>query len=79
MRAKTYKCDDCGAEAEFTSYKLARTVGKWAVSKDYKNCYCPDCAPDHRKGGANNPKKKQPKATPEGQPAKGFVQVKIEI
>lgn len=52
MRAKTYKCEDCGTSAEFSSYKKARKAG-WAVAKDYKNCYCPACAPDHRRGGAN--------------------------
>lgn len=53
MRAKTYKCDDCGTCGEFSSYVLARAAG-WAVSKDYKNCYCPACAPNHRRGNAAN-------------------------
>lgn len=51
MRAKTYKCDDCGADDAFTSYVKARSAG-WAISKDYKHCYCPKCAPAHRFGAA---------------------------
>lgn len=56
MRAKTYKCDDCGRTDEFSSYKKAR-VANWAVSKDYAKCYCPNCAPSHRLGGANKQQK----------------------
>lgn len=52
MIAKKYLCDDCGAVSEFTSYVKARAA-HWAVSKDYEKCYCPTCAPEHRKGGAN--------------------------
>lgn len=52
MRAKPYICDDCGKRAEFSSYVKARLAG-WAVAKDYVKCYCPTCAPAHRKGGAN--------------------------
>lgn len=51
MIAKNYICDDCGQEARFSGYQQARRAG-WAVSKDYKNCYCPRCAPSHRKGKA---------------------------
>lgn len=51
MRAKLYICDDCGREDEFTSYIKARNAG-WAVAKDYSRCYCPSCAPEHRRGGA---------------------------
>ncbi len=75
MRAKIYKCDDCPKCEEFTSYVKARAAG-WAVSKDYKHVYCPEHAPDHRRGGANNPKRKQ--AKPQGQLLKGWVQVSIE-
>ena len=39
-----FKCDSCGNEA---SFKLDnnRDVRKhgWAISKDYKKCYCPNC------------------------------------
>lgn len=52
MRAKTYTCDDCGACGEFASYLKARAAN-WAISRDYKSCYCPECAPVHRLGGAN--------------------------
>lgn len=52
MIAKKYTCDDCHTTANFTSYIKARAAG-WAISKDYKYCYCPECAPPHRLGGAN--------------------------
>lgn len=47
-----YICDDCREQAAFRSYKKARAAG-WALAADYKNCYCPKCAPPHRLGGAN--------------------------
>ncbi len=50
--AKPYICDDCGKRDEFVNYVKARAAG-WAISRDYKNCYCPECAPVHRLGGAN--------------------------
>lgn len=55
MRGKIYVCDDCGAQDKFTSYVKARAA-KWAVSKDYEKCYCPTCAPNHRRGGASVPR-----------------------
>lgn len=64
MRGRPYKCDDCGRTDEFTSYKKARAAD-WAVSKDYLKCYCPSCAPAHRRGGANT-NKKQDAELPEG-------------
>ena len=48
---KKYICCDCGREDVFGGYRQARAAG-WAISKDYKNCYCPNCAPDHRRGQA---------------------------
>lgn len=51
MRGNLYKCDDCGRQTEFTSYIKARASG-WAISKDYKKCYCPSCAPGRRRGAA---------------------------
>lgn len=48
-----YYCDDCPATAHFSSYSKARKAG-WAVSRDYKKCYCPNCAPEHRRGAATN-------------------------
>ncbi|MDE6505619.1 MAG: hypothetical protein K2L42_07110 [Clostridia bacterium] len=56
MRAKIYTCDDCGARGEFTSYVKARAAW-WAVAKDYEKCYCPNCAPNHRHGGAASTRK----------------------
>lgn len=67
MRARLYICDDCVREDEFTSYVKARSAD-WAISKDYKKCYCPNCAPDHRLGAANNA----------GDFPKGWEQLKIE-
>ena len=52
MRPKTYTCADCGIKGEFITYVDARKAD-WALSKDYKTCYCPECAPPHRLGGAN--------------------------
>ncbi len=46
-----YICDDCHNQSVFKSYKKARAAS-WALCKDYKTCYCPDCATAHRLGGA---------------------------
>lgn len=70
-RSKLYICDDCGREDEFTSYIKARKAS-WAVAKDYSKCYCPNCAPDHRRGGANS--KKELSELPQG-----WQQLKLEI
>ncbi|MDE7181505.1 MAG: hypothetical protein K2O41_00550 [Clostridia bacterium] len=67
-----YTCDDCHETAVFRSYKKARAAG-WAISKDYKNCYCPECAPAHRLGGANGKR-----TTPRQWLPEGFEQLKIE-
>jgi len=72
MRAKLYICDDCGREDEFTSYVKARAAC-WAVAKDYSKCYCPSCAPEHRKGGANGKA-----AKPRPRPPRGLQQLKID-
>ncbi len=73
MIAKKYVCDDCGASEEFTSYVKARAA-HWAVSKDYEKCYCPACAPEHRKGGANG------KRTPRRHKLHtGFEQIQFNI
>lgn len=47
-----FQCDDCSQTAEYFSVKSAREHG-WAVAKNYKNCYCPKCAPSHRNTGRN--------------------------
>ncbi len=68
---KKYVCDDCTRMDEFSSYIKARAAG-WAVAKDYSKCYCPSCAPDHRRGGANS--KKELSELP-----KDWQQLKLEI
>lgn len=37
-------CDNCGRKAEFTlaNNRNVRKYG-WAISKDYRSCYCPNC------------------------------------
>ncbi len=74
---KTYICDDCKTSAEFSSYLKARAA-LWAISKDYKNCYCPECAPAHRLGGANG-KRNTKHAKPTFHLPKGFEQLKMDI
>ena len=69
MREKLYKCDDCGRKDEFTSYVKARAADS-PISKYYKKCYCPNCAPNHRLGAANN-------ANTGGLP-QGWEQLKID-
>lgn len=56
-KLKLYICDDCGRNAEFSGYVKARAAD-WAVAKDYSKCYCPDCAPRHRRGRASTKKKR---------------------
>ena len=70
-----YACDDCNeAFAVFRSDEKARAAG-WAVARDNVTCWCPECAPAHRLGGANG------KRTPSKrwQLPKGYEQLKIEI
>lgn len=52
-----YCCDDCNASDTFASKDKARNGG-WAIARDNKNCYCPNCAPLHRFGGANGKRTK---------------------
>lgn len=68
-----YTCDDCGIKAVFKSYKKARAAG-WALSGNYKNCYCPECAPPHRLGGANGKSVPPKHWLPDG-----FEQIKLDI
>ena len=72
MKKKLYTCDDCGAQAEFTSYLKAREAC-WAISRDYQSCYCAECAPIHRLGGANGKRTNSQQWLPEG-----FEQLKID-
>lgn len=67
-----YICDDCGAVGEFSSYIEARAAD-WAISRDYKTCYCPECAPPHRLGGANGKTTAPAKWQPE------YVQLEIKV
>lgn len=43
-KTNVFKCDSCGFMAEFSLLEN-REVRKhgWAISKDYKKCYCPGC------------------------------------
>ena len=54
-----FQCDDCNQTAEYFSVKSARKHG-WAVAKNYKNCYCPKCAPSHRNTGRNGVRRCKP-------------------
>ena len=48
-----YQCDDCNTVFSTFDYYDLRDVRKlgWAISKDYKKCYCPACAPKRRNVG----------------------------
>lgn len=70
---KKYVCDDCARTGEFSSYIKARASG-WAVAKDYSKCYCPNCAPEHRRGGANGKSAKPKQWLPNG-----CEQIKLDI
>lgn len=49
---RTYICDGCKkAVAKFKNYDAARNAG-WAISWERTLCYCPKCAPKHRRGEA---------------------------
>ncbi|MDE7182597.1 MAG: hypothetical protein K2O41_06190 [Clostridia bacterium] len=70
-----YACDDCKeAFAVFRSDEKARAAG-WGIKRGGVICWCPECAPAHRLGGANG------KRTPSKrwQLPKGYEQLKIEI
>lgn len=74
MKATLYTCDDCGTQDTFSSYLKARAAS-WAISKDYKRCYCPECAPAHRLGGANG----KTKPAHKWQPPQGYEQLKLDV
>lgn len=58
----TFVCADCGASLKISPEKdgdtltkdeaiaYARKVG-WAIGRDRKTCYCPNCAPHRRHVG----------------------------
>ncbi len=60
-----YCCDECETVATFASKEKAR-AGGWAIARDNKICYCPDCAPFHRLGGANGKRTAPRRWLPEG-------------
>lgn len=48
-----FSCDECGRLEEFSglsNFREVRLFG-WAISKTYKKCYCPNCAPEKRNVG----------------------------
>lgn len=73
-----YECDDCGETATFSSRDKARKKGGWAVGRNNKNCYCPECAPAHRLGGANG-KRTSSRASRQQWLPKGFEQLSIDV
>ena len=73
-----YTCDDCKEKhAVFRSDEKARKAG-WAVARDNVTCWCPECAPVHRLGGANG-KRTVRASTRRGWLPNGFEQLKIEV
>lgn len=67
---KTYTCKDCKVTGEFTGYRQARREN-WAINKSYTKCYCPNCAPRHRRGKAADKNGEPP------QLSKGWEQLEI--
>ena len=67
-----YYCDDCNAYAVFRSDEKARKAG-WAVARGGVTCWCPECAPAHRLGGANGKNTAPAKWHPD------FEQLKINV
>ena len=47
---RIFICEDCRNSGQFKSLLAAKTAG-WGISRDYRRCYCPDCAPRHRHTG----------------------------
>ena len=70
---RDYECDDCKVKTRFKSYDAARDAG-WSVGYFRDGCYCPKCAPRHRRGAA---KKKTEKTLPAFLP-KNVVQISID-
>ena len=72
-----YACDDCRENtAVFKSYKKARE-SNWALARDGVTCWCPECAPAHRLGGANS--KKRTNNNVQQWLPEGLEQLKIEV
>jgi hypothetical protein len=68
-----YTCDDCHESAVFRSDEKARKAG-WGIKRDNVTCWCPECAPAHRLGGANGKRITRRHILP-----KGYEQLKIEV
>ena len=47
---RNYICEDCRTIEQFKSI-LAAKAASWGISRDYRRCYCPHCAPRHRHTG----------------------------
>lgn len=52
---RLYVCDDCRSVEKFNSLLAAKSAG-WGISRDYRRCYCPECAPRHRHTGRFGPR-----------------------
>lgn len=56
VRTILFSCDDPDCKVghfsleNFATIDLARKAG-WAISRDRRYCYCPNCAPKHRNVG----------------------------
>ena len=48
-----FTCDHCKKQVHYRDMHSAKDIRKygWALSKDYKKCYCPTCAPKFRNVG----------------------------
>ena len=69
-----YFCDDCKtARAVFRSDEKARAAG-WGIKRDNVTCWCPECAPAHRLGGANGKRTPRRRTLPTG-----FEQLKFNV
>ena len=67
---RDYHCDRCkNITGWFSSHKAAISAG-WAISRGYKKCYCPTCAPLHRNTGRGG----APAVLPPG-----FQQMKLNL
>ena len=53
IKVFTFVCDHCKEKSVYDGLSKAADIRKrgWALSKDYKKCYCPKCAPKFRNVG----------------------------
>jgi uncharacterized Zn-binding protein involved in type VI secretion len=65
IRTHIAMCDKCGFSADIggysviTSVEAARAKG-WAVARNRRTCYCPDCAASARIAGCGGKHQKKP-------------------